>query len=82
MQMLFTPGGKVRCLYEEAIDLKMLGPASIARASYVEADELGQWHADLAAVGGPVLGPFPWRSEALLAERRWLEDHWLTASGG
>ena len=31
-------------------------------------------------VGGPVLGPFGRRSEALEAERAWLEANWLTPS--
>jgi hypothetical protein len=37
----------------------------------------GRWTADLAPVHGPVLGPFSSRSEALTAERHWLEAHWL-----
>ena len=31
----------------------------------------------MASVGGPVLGPFPHRSEALTAERQWLKSNWL-----
>ena len=34
-----------------------------------------------APVGGPVLGPFDRRSEALEAERAWLEAHWLLPPG-
>jgi hypothetical protein len=30
-------------------------------------------------VGGPILGPFQKRSEALTAELAWLQQHWLTA---
>ena len=37
----------------------------------------GRWSADLAPVCGPSLGPFALRSEALAAEREWLETHWL-----
>ena len=36
----------------------------------------GQWTADLSAVSGPVLGPFPLRSDALAAEVDWIESHW------
>jgi hypothetical protein len=32
----------------------------------------------MSPVHGPVLGPFPSRSDALTAERQWLEAHWLT----
>jgi hypothetical protein len=32
-------------------------------------------------VGGPVLGPFDRRSDALEAERDWLERHWLFNNG-
>ena len=38
----------------------------------------GRWRADLRPVVGPVLGPFAHRSEALEAERAWLEAHWLS----
>ena len=31
--------------------------------------------ADMAPSGGPVLGPFPSRAEALAAEAAWLADH-------
>ena len=33
-----------------------------------------RWIADLRPVGGPVLGPFLLRGEALAAEREWLEE--------
>lgn len=69
--------GTVRCIYDEAIDLSALGTLTISRASHVEPDANGQWWADLQPVGGPVLGPFDLRSEALSAERQWLETNWL-----
>ena len=80
MQLVISPGGAVRCVYDETIDLVALGQPHIQRASHVEPDGRGQWMADLAPVGGPQLGPFSRRSMALEAECRWLEIHWLTAN--
>ena len=77
MQLLIDREGNARCLYGEEIDLTALGELSIRRASHVEPDANGQWWADLGPVAGPRLGPFPKRSEALAAERVWLEEHWL-----
>jgi hypothetical protein len=77
MQLLIEPDGQVRCLYEEAINLTTLGPITISRASHVEPDSEGLWWADLGPVQGPTLGPFTLRSDALQAERAWLEKHWL-----
>jgi hypothetical protein len=78
MQLVVTPSGSLRCLYNEAIELSAFGPVSITRASHVEPDKSGQWFADLALVGGPRLGPFNRRSDALDAEHIWLEANWLT----
>jgi hypothetical protein len=69
-----SANGDVHCLYCEAIDLASLGELRIRRASHVEPDEGGLWHADLSPVNGPKLGPFPSRSLALAAEAHWLED--------
>ena len=77
MELRIAPGGLVRCLYSEAIPLEALGRPQITRASHVEPDARGRWHADLGPVGGPTLGPFERRSEALAAEQGWLEEHWL-----
>jgi hypothetical protein len=79
MTLVIDPRGSVRAVYGEAIDLAALGPPRIARASFVEPDPAGRWTADFRPVGGPVLGPFPRRSEALDAERAWLEVNWLAA---
>lgn len=76
MLLLVDSCGVVRCVYGEAIDLSALGRLSIRRASHVEPDSESGWWADLSPVGGPRLGPFPRRSEALAAERDWLEAHW------
>ena len=77
MQIVITPGGAVRCVYSEEIDLAALGSPTITRASHVEPDTHGRWLADLSPVNGPCLGPYLLRSEALDAEHEWLERHWL-----
>lgn len=77
MKLLVRPDGTVRAIYDESIDLAVLGRPTIARASHVEPTPEGRWRADLAPVGGPVLGPYDRRSGALEAEREWLERHWL-----
>ena len=82
MQLIIEPGGVVRCVYGEQINLAILGSPVIVRASHVEPDQQGRWWADLAPVNGPALGPFLNRSEALAAEHFWLETHWLGRTGG
>lgn len=77
IDLVITPAGKVRCLYDETLDLKPLGPLDIRRGSYVEPDAHGYWTADLAPVSGPRLGPFDNRGAALAAEIAWLRTHWL-----
>ena len=77
MQLMIQPDGTVHCLYGEELDLHELGSLAIARGSHVEPDATGQWTADLSPVNGPRLGPFSSRSDALAAERQWLETHWL-----
>lgn len=74
---MITPVGIVRCVYDETISLSVLGQPVISRGSYVEPDAAGRWYADLAPVDGPKLEAFLLRSEALQAERDWLEMHWL-----
>jgi len=80
MQMIVQTDGAVHCLYGEELDLHRLGKLSIARGSHVEPTADGQWTADMSPVNGPTLGPFPNRSNALAAERQWLESHWLTTA--
>ena len=77
MDLVVAPGGHVRAVYDELLDLAVLGHPVITRASHVEPTLEGRWQADLSPVGGPVLGPFNRRSEALAGERAWLEQHWL-----
>lgn len=72
VELVVDAGGDVRCIYDEGIDLRELGALKITRASHVEPDSDGNWLADMGPVGGPVMGPFGTRSEALAAERAWL----------
>ena len=81
--LLIGPDGTGRCVYGEtldlsAVDLSALGQAEIQRGSFVEPDASARWWADLSPVAGPKLGPYARRSEALDAERAWLERHWVT----
>ena len=78
MQLVVAPDGGVRTVYSESLDVRCLGELSIRRGSHVEPNDTGQWAADLSPVGGPVLGPFEQRSQALAAEIEWLQTHWLT----
>jgi hypothetical protein len=77
MEIIVEPDGDARCIYSEDIDLARLGEVDVVRASHVEPDDRGRWWADLSPVGGPKLGPFDRRSDALAAEVGWLRDHWL-----
>ena len=81
MHMIIEPTGDARCIYDESVDLSALGGVAIRRASHVEPDDEGNWLADLSPVNGPILGPFGQRSQALDAEQRWLERHWLIPGG-
>ena len=77
MQLIIDNQGDTRCIYDEAIPLHRLGQIKIRRGSHVEPTQTGKWIADMKPVDGPILGPFNIRSQALAAERRWLEKHWL-----
>ena len=77
MELVVSPIGVVRCVYDDDVDLHALGAVQIRRASTVEPDEAGRWWADLSHVSGPKLGPFARRGGALAAEVRWLEKHRL-----
>jgi hypothetical protein len=76
MILSISPDGTTQCLYTEDIDLGAMGSLAIYRASFVE--PLGDlWWADMGPSGGPELGPYATRSEALAAEVAWLEEHVL-----
>jgi hypothetical protein len=77
VDLIIDAEGNVRCIYDETLDLRVLGELSITRASHVEPTGDGRWTADLSPVSGPVLGPFVNRSAALRAELNWLSRHWL-----
>ena len=64
MELVVGIEGSVRCIYDEALDLRELGKLQITRASHVEPDAEGYWWADMGPVDGPVLGPLRNRSEA------------------
>lgn len=75
MKIVFLPDGTAITVYSEALELSGLGRLEHRRASHVEPVGHGHWIADLSPVGGPALGPFVRRSEALAEEGRWLELH-------
>lgn len=77
MQLIVTSFATLHCLYSEVIDLPAMGAMHIRRGSYLDADDQGQWWADLSPVNGPRLGPFKERSSGLSAEQEWLEG-WLS----
>tara|TARA_Y100000310_G_scaffold232829_1_gene235676 strand:+ start:57 stop:329 length:273 start_codon:yes stop_codon:yes gene_type:complete len=69
--------GKVDFIWSDDLsELLQIGDHEVRRASHVEPDHNGQWSANMGPSNGPILGPFPLRRDALLAEARWLEDHW------
>jgi len=80
MKMTFEVDGRVKFIYDDTLAAVAteIGRVSVARASHVEPacqffhDVRDGWAADMGPVGGPILGPFATREEALLAERVWL----------
>ena len=56
--------GGMRCIDDEALDLREIGKLRITRASHVEPDAEGYGWAEITPSGGPVLGPFRTRTEA------------------
>ena len=68
-ELVVGVNGGLRCLDDEALDLRALGKPRITPASHVAPDRDGNRWADMGAAEGPVLGPFGTRQEALQAER-------------
>ncbi len=74
--ILHIRGGTIVLVYDERADFAhRLGQVNISRASHVEPMQDGSWTADLSPVGGPILGPYNKRSQALSAEIGWLDKH-------
>ncbi len=80
MDLYINPQGHIRAIYGETLSMQCLGAVRIQRASHVEPDDNGNWWADMEPSGGPVLGPFLFRSVALDAEQDWLTRHVLAPS--
>lgn len=78
MYLIVSPVGTITALYTEVLDLSAIGPQRIQRASHVEPDGQGRWHASM--INGPILGPFDRRSTAIDAEIQWLLRHRLGVS--
>jgi hypothetical protein len=75
LTITIAPDGAIRFLHDDRLRaLFDEGATSLRRASHVEPTADARWTADLSPVGGPVLGPFETRCEALDAERGWLDD--------
>jgi hypothetical protein len=73
---VFIDARGLRVVYDDVLAslLARLGVAVTGRASHVEPSVEG-WTADMTPVGGPVLGPFALRGQALAAEQQWLSEH-------
>lgn len=71
--IVVLPDGSVKFIYDDAMrEIMKLGDFVVERASRVEPTPDGKWTADMEPSGGPVLGPFETRAEALEAEKVWL----------
>ena len=76
---------QIKAIYDDRLQfLNRIGGFEIKRASHVEPTDDGRWTADMGPSGGPVLGPFDTRAEALEEEKQWLLRKWhkeLSTSG-
>jgi len=76
MLVEILPSGEIQFIYKDELrGLMTVGKSCVSRASDVEPNAEGEWTADLTRVGGPVLGPYKLREDALAAEVEWLETH-------
>ena len=73
--------GTMKFVYDDRLKgLMQQGHATITRASHVEPTPDNEWGADMSPVGGPMLGPFNTRQEALDAEVEWINHNVLTGT--
>ena len=73
--IVINKDGSLVAIYDETVVPALANSSMrIQRASHVEPIFGGEWGANLSPVGGPLLGPFKRRSEALAAEVAWLEE--------
>ncbi len=74
---MISGDGRIRFIHSDDLTaaLRDFGRVEIKRASHVEPNADAMWEADLNPSGGPILGPFSSRADALAAERNWLLTH-------
>lgn len=78
MKISIRPDGKIEHIYSDRLAyLTDLGKSETKRISSVEPTEKGDWLVDLSPIGGPKLGPFSLREDALQAEVKWVERNYL-----
>ena len=81
VQIAVRPDGTAEYIYDEEVHMDTLGKAVLRRASHVEPGADLAWFADMAPSGGPVLGPFQKRSDAIAAEIEWLKANVISQKG-
>jgi hypothetical protein len=76
MKLVINKEGAIQTIAEDDLSfVSSLGDCNAQRASHVNpVKHNGKllWSADLSPVGGPVLGPFGTRTEAIKSEIEWL----------
>lgn len=84
MKITFEVDGRIKFIYDDTVAEVMRevgGKLNVKRASHVEptvcdlyegGPKFDGWQADMSPVGGPVLGPYGTRGQALDAERNYL----------
>lgn len=75
-EFIISPDGRsVHHVYSDDLEVMFRDSRKTTRrASRVEPAPAGGWAADLSPVGGPILGPFRLRHQALNAELDWLSE--------
>ena len=71
----FTPGGRIDCLYTEAVDLRALGRLQVVRATDIRFNNSTQQWDVHDADSGVVLFSNPTRSECLHWEHQNLQPN-------